>query len=107
MQMEVKDFIASQMPKYQPTVGETLMSPSDYAKKVGLTASAVRIQLQRGMLDGVKMGKHWKVRIVDPTAVNTYELTQLKLENEVLKTKLSLICSIVGKETLNELKTYD
>lgn len=101
--VEVNDFISQKQPMYSPKVGEELLTVNDYAKRVGLTPSAVRIQLQKGRLDGVRMGKHWRVRVLDDTVMLSRELSQLRTENEVLKTKLSIIGSILGQENVLEL----
>ena len=93
----IEDFVA-QKTTYVARANERLIPVSEYAKHTGLTPDAVRAQLNRGVLEGVKLGKTWRVKVVDDTAPQAVEIERLRAENIRLKMQLDLIGDILNKE---------
>lgn len=96
-QIPYEEYARRHQPKYVAKADETLMTVADYAKERGITPGAVRAQLNSGKLDGVRVGKHWRVRVINDTAPRAIEIERLKAENEMLKMKLSLINDVLTK----------
>ena len=99
--MELSEFIKEEKKKqqkvYTPKINEILMTTKEYSARVGQTSAAIVRQLNEGMLDGVKHGKKWLVRVIDNSALEeNEEIQKLRCENVELKMQLDMIKKVLS-----------
>ena len=95
--ISLEEYMAQNAEKtYTASESERLVSVSDYAKQEGISPSAVRARLAKGVLAGRKIGKNWKVIVSNNGIATVVEIERLKAENEKLKMKLLLISGILS-----------
>ena len=96
--MLLKEFVEQEGKKsaYTLKANERLISVAEYAEQNEMTPQGVRARLKKGQIDGIQIGSHWYVRIIDTQSTDIIEENRrLNIENATLKAKINTILSLL------------
>lgn len=95
-EMDLEDFMQANK-KYTPQANETLVSAREYAAENGMSYQTVTAYLKKGVLDGVKFGSRWYVRIIGKQNGENEDVTELRTELERYKTLFECLSDLISQ----------
>ena len=98
-EMDLEDFMQANK-KYTPQANETLVPACEYAAENGMSYQTVTAYLKKGVLDGVKFGSRWYVRIIGKQNGESEEMTELRTELERYKTLFECLSELISQTKL-------